>query len=386
LGGIDMGKKYRVNVDGDINNTVNGNDNKTQLNSIDTSVTKIKQIQKGKNRRKKLKNKYEATNALMYNKNNYDQNPSHNRYNIERLYDEGRTETMIAYVQGKRIDKETGKPKYVLYNVCTDREFMSDHVWVYPDIDMDYFIGKCIEFNANGTNYHIDKYGLNITNIKELIINKPFNFGFRLRYNTENLYNYILKANDDKIYEIVSKLEYTLECYSAAMFGSKRFIIGMIFNLFYLSSSNHELSTDLEYNIGLSKRMLIWVFSDIIYKLEEYRQNSYKLLINIDNDECVVFNNPFEIIHRRMLEICMYMQKPDLKNKKRNGDYGKAFNEFCVNHEINKNQAERFIEDNMKRFGLKKICKFIDDEIICNELIYSANIVIPEIYRLNKKL
>ena len=205
------------------NGSVDRSNNKVNDNS--TNINKI--ISKGKN--KKKKNVVNTTDILKpNNKLLYNQNPSYNRDNIQKLYETAQTETMIAYVQAKKFSKKRNREEYVLYNVCSDRDFMSDHVWVYADNDLDYYIGKCIKFNAKAYKYNDEKYSLNITNVSELNINRPFNFGFRLNYNHENLYPYIINANDDKLYEIVNMLAFTLECYSAAMFGSKRFIIGMI--------------------------------------------------------------------------------------------------------------------------------------------------------------
>ena len=343
------------NISGE-NNSVNDSIN-VSGSKIDNSITKkkeisnIKQITRRKNSKKK---KEKITTTEILNPNNkrlYNQNPSYNRENIQKMYENNKSETMIAYVQSKKFSNKRNRCEYVLYNVCTDRDFMSDHVWVYPDIDLDYYIGKCIQFNAKAYKYNDEKYSLDITNINELNINKPFNFGFRLNHTTENLYPYIINANDDKLYEIVNILALTLECYSSAMFGSKRFIIGMIFNMFYLGSSNHELSEHYDYNLGLSKRLLIWIFSDIIYKLEEFRQNSYRLIINIDNE--IELCDPFTIINNRVIEICMSLQNPIIKGECTK-NYGKVFDEFCIAHEIDKKQAEKFIYTSTKRLKLKK--------------------------------
>ena len=153
--------------------------------------------------------------------------------------------------------------------------------------------------------------------------------------------------------------------------------------MFYLGSSNHELSEQYEYNLGLSKHLLIWLFSDIIYKLEEIRQNSYKMIINIDDE--IEINDPFTIINNRVVELCMSLQSPIIKGEKTR-DYGKKFNEFCIINEINIEQASAFIYSSTKRLKLKIVLKDLDHRIIASEMIHSANVVIPEIYRMKKML
>ena len=187
--------------------------------------------------------------------------------------------------------------------------------------------------------------------------------------------------SDDRLYEIVDKLALLLESYSAAMFGSKHFIISMIFNLFYMGSTNHELSTSYEYDIGLSKRMLVWIFSDVIYTLEKYRQTYSKMIITINDD--IEIENAFTILHKRVIELCMFFQQSDFETGKYRG-YGDNFDLFCINNEIHKAQGEYFIRDNNKRYKFKKIASKIDPDIVANELHISTSIVIPVICRLNQ--
>lgn len=95
---------------------------------------KLNKYRKEKNNKKK---KAESITSEILNPNNkllFDQNPSYNRDNIQKLYETGKCETMIAYVQSKKFSKQRNRTEYVLYNVCTDRDFMSDHVWVYPKV------------------------------------------------------------------------------------------------------------------------------------------------------------------------------------------------------------------------------------------------------------
>ena len=296
-------------------NTISGDANiKNERNKLtNNSVTKnnnnyTKNISKGKNKKKK-NNSNNAQKLLLTNsKFNNDQTPSYNRMNIEKMYKDNSTEDMIAFVQCQRSSN-----KFVLYNVCTDDKFMSDHIIVDSDPDnlLELYVGKCIQFKATAYEYHSDnkvKYSLMVYDVKLLNISKPFNFGFGLDnisdINIYNIHNLINTISDDRLYEIVDKLALLLESYSAAMFGSKHFIISMIFNLFYMGSTNHELSTSYEYDIGLSKRMLVWIFSDVIYTLEKYRQTYSKMIITINDD--IEIENAFTILHKRVIELCMF--------------------------------------------------------------------------------
>jgi len=348
--------------------------NKNYITDKSKEITINKQIQKGKNKKKKNKQKRQIDLMTASRKIN-NQNPSLNRQNIEKLYNINGEEEMIAYVQGKR--KESGG--YVLYNVCTHTNFMSDHLIVFPEPKdiLDIYIGQCIQFNASSYQYNDIKYSLKVYNIKPLNISEPFNFYFDLNdSNKFDILNLIYKDNsDEEIHVLVKLLALMIDVYSAHMFGSRKFIMSMIFNLFYMGSSNHELSDSYNYNLSLSKRNLIYVFSDIIYTLEKYRQDTSKMILQVEDDN-VIIENSFDVLHHRLKEICLFIQNPDF-NKGKNNGYGEDFSSFCETNEIELEQAEYYIRDNTKRFKLKKIKDNLNFDTMMYEMINAANVVIP---------
>lgn len=81
------------------------------------------------------------------------------------------------------------------------------------------------------------------------------------------------------------------------------------------------------------------------------------------------------------------------RNNKIYGNKFNAGNDISVENnidnivnEINIEQASAFIYSSTKRLKLKTILKDLDHQLIASEMIHSANVVIPEIYRMKKML
>lgn len=374
------------------NNNKDGSSNRGTINNknnITNNNTKV--ISKGKNKEKKVEKEipdplYEHCGLL--SKKFRDQRSSYNRINVEKLCESGKEITMVTYVQEKRKDG-----KYALYNVCTDTLFMADHLIVKPDPEkrIKYYIGKCIKFTARAYEYSsIDdiesKYSISISNIEELINNKPYKFinyngGYESDEVVDLVYGYLFNENNsDKLGVIASELALIIENYSASIYGSKKFIIGMIFNFLFLGSENHNLSTYYDKVLNDAKIYLVLVLSDIIFTIEKYRKYNESLLICIDG-EYTETEPLFLVLRKRIIELCLYFQRPDFKLYKEG--YGKVFKYFCERNEILPSQANYFISDNTFRLNLMGINKELSYELLSYEIKQSVTIVVQNILNHN---
>ena len=377
-----MNNKEMINV------SINGDNNLAKNNKqIDNSTNINKIISKGKNKEKKKETPENTENSLslffgVELKENANQSPSYNRPNIEALFNSSKTVDMIAYVQGKRKDGN-----YVLYNVCTDTQFMADHVIVESDPDslIDSYISSCVSFIASAKKYK-DKYGLIVHSIKDLNINKPYKFicGDISCTNdemVEDVFNYLYKEiTGDSLFRIVDKLTTIIENYSASIFGSKKFLMGMIFNILFLGSENHNLSYEYDKVLDRSKEILILILSDILYTIEKYRKQSEMMIINIDDEDEIKDEQLFCILHKRMIETALLFQRP-IFNLGKNKGYGNVFNDFCRKHDIKLNQGEYFIRDNYTRFNLKEMYNSIDMKNLAREIQYEVSVVVPSVIK-----
>jgi hypothetical protein len=99
------------------------------------------------------------------------------------------------------------------------------------------------------------------------------------------------------------------------------------------------------------------------------------MILQVEDDN-VIIENSFDVLHHRLKEICLFIQNPDF-NKGKNNGYGEDFISFCETNEIELEQAEYYIRDNTKRFKLKKIKDNLNFDAMMYEMINSANVVIP---------
>lgn len=380
------------------NFSFNGDNNKNERNKnkiTDNSVNKNKEINnnkiisKDKNAKKKIEKEIpentENSLSLYFDielKENTNQSPSYNRPNIEKLFNSSNSVEMIAYVQGKRKDGN-----YVLYNVCTDTQFMADHVIVESDPErlIESYIGYCVSFIASAKNYK-DKYGLIVHDIKDLNVNKPYKFicgDISLTNDTmvKEVFNYLYKEiTGDTLFRIVDKLTTIIENYSASIFGSKKFLMGMIFNILFLGSENHNLSYEYDKVLDRSKEILVLILSDILYMIEKYRNHYEMMIINIDDEEEIDNDQLFCVLHKRMIKIALLFQRP-IFDLGRNKGYGVVFNDFCRKHDIKLNQGEYFIRDNYTRFNLKSINNSINLKELAKEIQYEVSVVVPSVLK-----
>lgn len=182
------------------------------------------------------------------------------------------------------------------------------------------------------------------------------------------------------LFRIVDKLTTIIENYSASIFGSKKFLMGMIFNILFLGSENHNLSYEYDKVLDRSKEILILILSDILYTIEKYRKQSEMMIINIDDEDEIKDEQLFCILHKRMIKTALLFQRP-IFNLGKNKGYGNVFNDFCRKHDIKLNQGEYFIRDNYTRFNLKEMYNSIDMKNLAREIQYEVSVVVPSVIK-----
>ena len=325
-----MSKKYKItgHKNDTINNDNNGsNDLNIHGNTINASVTKNKYFSKGKNAKKKQVDKIEIRNKNLLppqEEPSYENgkfackldelyssallNPEINdisflRPNLELLYRKGIEVVMIAYVDAYRKRDEM----VVLNNICTENLFLSDHILVNVDQEQAILdkIGQCVQFKGTVYKYG-DKYSVIIRDVKDLE-----SMGIRLlSHDTvfvsdeaiNELFDYLNKKQfrDRLVITLASKLN----ALSSHIFGADKFIIGMIFDFYYMRTRNKNLSNNNYTNdLIQSSHRFVAMFSDIIYRLETGKIKD------------------FQSLRFRVLQLCMLtnplpIDLEDLKNPK----------------------------------------------------------------------
>ena len=313
-----------------IENNDIGNDATNKGNNIiDNSIIKNnnKIIPKGKNAKKKQVDKIEIRNKNLLppqEEPSYENgkfackldelyssallNPEINdisflRPNLELLYRKGIEVIMIAYVDAYRKRDEM----VVLNNICTENLFLSDHILVNVDQEQAILdkIGQCVQFKGTVYKYG-DKYSVIIRDVKDLE-----SMGIRLlSHDTvfvsdeaiNELFDYLNKKQfrDRLVITLASKLN----ALSSHIFGADKFIIGMIFDFYYMRTRNKNLSNNNYTNdLIQSSHRFVAMFSDIIYRLETGKIRD------------------FQSLRFRVLQLCMLtnplpIDLEDLKNPK----------------------------------------------------------------------
>lgn len=361
----------------------------TNKNNFDNSVTKIKEIT---NIKTKPKNKKKYKSIPPHEKptienggysNNMDDmygdqtnkplySPSFIRPNLESIFnsqDETNPTTMYAYVV-----REGREGHILLTNLCSDTLFLSDHVWAEPDDDefIYLYIGQCIQFKGMVYRY-LDKktktykYSIKIIDIRDIqIINSmklPLSINININY-AKKAKKIVNKISPRDVVDIVFELKDRIGVISKEFYGSDKFILGMIFNFYYMGTRNKNLSSnEIENDIIKSYDRFMYIFSDVLYRI---------LFGNIRS---------FIDLQYRVLEIClMAHHMPTNINKWEDGNIY-AFKDFCDEYEIKEDHALNVhYKDVYKNYKIRDIKENKSNEIIKNELQESAAYMLYSLY------
>ena len=345
--------------------------NKNNITDKSKEITNNKYISKGKNKEKRNRNilppQEEPTvenggflNELEANFPSLRTQPrikdiSFLRPNLEKLYMQGIELEMYAYVDEKR--KKDGK--YTLYNLCSESMFISDHVIVRDtDGELEMRVGQCIKFNGMVYKYG-DKYSVSISNVEDIgsVSLRVLKYS-ELYINDEmidEVFNRLSSIEVNKQYEIMKSLCERLNTYSCQMFGSKKFIIGMIFDFFFMRSKNENLSSNKYLNdLAICTPISIMILSDILYRIE----------IEMIKD--------FLDLRNRVIQIATLAQGIDDKNINNNH----VFNRFCTTFRINRAYGKQYVKDVYKRYKLKNVIENSNKSTLNFEMRFATACII----------
>lgn len=352
------------------------NSNNNKLTDKSKQISNCKIIPKGKNAKKKQVDKIEIRNKNLLppqEEPSYENgkfackldelyssallNPEINdisflRPNLELLYRKGIEVVMIAYVDAYRKRDEM----VVLNNICTENLFLSDHILVNVDQEQAILdkIGQCVQFKGTVYKYG-DKYSVIIRDVKDLE-----SMGIRLlSHDTvfvsdeaiNELFDYLNKKQfrDRLVITLASKLNVL----SSHIFGADKFIIGMIFDFYYMRTRNKNLSNNNYTNdLIQSSHRFVAMFSDIIYRLETGKIKD------------------FQSLRFRVLQLCMLtnplpIDLEDLKNPK----ILVPLSRFCGENNIDMGYVlNNYIKSIYKRYKLRDVRASINSAQMLNEI------------------
>lgn len=274
------------------------------------------------------------------------------RPNLELLYRKGIEVVMVAYVDAYRKRDEM----VVLNNICTENLFLSDHILVNVDQEQAILdkIGQCVQFKGTVYKYG-DKYSVIIRDVKDLE-----SMGIRLlSHDTvfvsdeaiNELFDYLNKKQfrDRHVITLASKLNVL----SSHIFGADKFIIGMIFDFYYMRTRNKNLSNNNYTNdLIQSSHRFVAMFSDIIYRLETGKIKD------------------FQSLRFRVLQLCMLtnplpIDLEDLKNPK----ILVPLSRFCGENNIDIDYVlNNYIKSIYKRYKLRDVRASINSTQMLNEI------------------
>lgn len=367
-----------TNIKNGDNNKIERTKNKITDNSVtkNTTTNNNKIIPKGKNAKKKQVDKIEIRNKNLLppqEEPSYENgkfackldelyssallNPEINdisflRPNLELLYRKGIEVVMVAYVDAYRKRDEM----VVLNNICTENLFLSDHILVNVDQEQAILdkIGQCVQFKGTVYKYG-DKYSVIIRDVKDLE-----SMGIRLlSHDTvfvsdeaiNELFDYLNKKQfrDRLVITLASKLN----ALSSHIFGADKFIIGMIFDFYYMRTRNKNLSNNNYTNdLIQSSHRFVAMFSDIIYRLETGKIKD------------------FQSLRFRVLQLCMLtnplpIDLEDLKNPK----ILVPLSRFCGENNIDMGYVlNNYIKSIYKRYKLRDVRASINSAQMLNEI------------------
>lgn len=373
-----MSKKYKINVEGNETTLNDSNRNNVIKNTINNSVTKNnnKIIPKSKNANKKQKNdrnillpQEEPTvenggfkNIIDENFYNLRKKPeiydiSFMRPNLQLLYNENRSIQMYAYVTAHR-NKDN---KYVLYNLCSEMLFLSDHVIVKPDEKdvLAYKINQCITFIGKPIRYG-DKYSVIVSEVQYIGFSEPPKLNYLDncpdKNDVDDVFIFLSELDPIKKYEIIKYLVTKLEGYSLQLFRNKKFIIAMICDFYFMRTINNDLSNNKFFNVlDRTKERFIMLFCDILYGIEIGKLTGFKEIQN------------------RILLICMTIQGFPEKNVVKTNNL--EFISFLKDYFIDYDHAIKYIKDIYKWYDIKGIQR-INSYTLNNEMRYAVASII----------
>lgn len=273
------------------------------------------------------------------------------RPNLELLYKTGKDAEMIAYVDAYR--KRDGL--VVLNNICTENLFLSDHILVNLDPEEELLnrIGECVSFKGNVYKYG-DKYSVNVSEVKDLNYMQPRQLSYETVFIKDNVEAIFENLNNKQYRDnIVITLATKLNMLSTYLFGAEKFIIGMIFDFYYMRTRNQNLSGN-KFNNDLiqSSHRFVAIFSDIIFRLES------GLITN------------FEELRFRVLQLCMLTNPLPVNVEDLNNPYIlMSLSRFCGENNIDIGYViNNYLKSVYKRYKLKKVKKSIKMEVILKEI------------------
>lgn len=273
------------------------------------------------------------------------------RPNLELLYKTGKDAEMIAYVDAYR--KRDGL--IVLNNICTENLFLSDHILVNLDPEEELLnrIGECVSFKGNVYKYG-DKYSVNVSEVKDLNYMQPRQLSYETVFIKDNVETIFENLNNKQYRDnIVITLATKLNMLSTYLFGAEKFIIGMIFDFYYMRTRNQNLSGN-KFNNDLiqSSHRFVAIFSDIIFRLES------GLITN------------FEELRFRVLQLCMLTNPLPVNVEDLNNPYIlMSLSRFCGENNIDIGYVmNNYLKSVYKRYKLKKVKKSIKTEVILKEI------------------
>ena len=274
------------------------------------------------------------------------------RPNLELLYKNGIETEIIAYVDAYR--KRDGL--VVLNNICTENLFLSDHVLVNLDPEEEILnrIGQCIKFKGSVYKYG-DKYSINVYDVQDINYMQPRQLSFETVIIENDDIEELFKNLNNKQYRdnLAISLATKLNMISTYLFGAEKFIIGMIFDFYYMRTRNKNLSNN-EFNNDLmqSSHRFVAIFSDIIFRLET----------GLIND--------FESLRFRVLQLCMLTNPLPTNTKEINDPYTIiSVARFCGENNIDIGYVmNNYLKSVYKRYKLKDVKRSINTQIIMKEI------------------
>lgn len=362
-----------------IENNDIGNDATNKGNNIiDNSIIKNnnKIIPKGKNAKKKQVDKIEIRNKNLLppqEEPSYENgkfackldelyssallNPEINdisflRPNLELLYRKGIEVVMIAYVDAYRKRDEM----VVLNNICTENLFLSDHILVNVDQEQAILdkIGQCVQFKGTVYKYG-DKYSVIIRDVEDLESMGVRHLSHETVFISDEAINELFDNLNKKQFRdgLVITLASKLNVLSSHIFGADKFIIGMIFDFYYMRTRNKNLSNNNYTNdLIQSSHRFVAMFSDIIYRLETGKIKD------------------FQSLRFRVLQLCMLtnplpIDLEDLKNPK----ILVPLSRFCGENNIDMGYVlNNYIKSIYKRYKLRDVRASINSAQMLNEI------------------
>ena len=344
--------------------------NKQVDNSINNNkqITNSKIISKSKNKEKKNRNLLPPQEPPTFENGNFSSKTkevfNHNilkpeifdvsfiRPNLEILYNEGQQVEMFAYVECYRKHDN----RFVLCNLCSESDFLSDHILVDldPEGELENRIGQCIKFNGVVYKYG-DKFSVHVYDVSDIEGSIPNKL--ELISTVDKINKKVKKINnltpEEALYH-VNVLSGLLNSYSCQMFGNRKFILGMIFDFYFMRTRNQCLSeNNYRDELNLCKYDFLLLFSDIVYRIETHQ-----------------FTN-FADIRKRILQFCIVAQS--LPVNKNDLLYSVPTISFCNENKIDlRYVTQYYIKNFYKRYKIKNLRLETDDNMLVHEALFAA--------------